>query len=129
MIGLEREDGTVLAVYCHWDGYPSHNGRILRDHYDAEKTEQLLRLGNVSILHKNIGVAHEFDARPIDACTFYGRDRGEDGQHAMCYNNAEEYMQEGGHEYMYLLCTNGVWYVNDLILTVLDALGMEEGTF
>ena len=32
-IALEYADGTVHQVYCHWDGYLEHNGRILQEHY------------------------------------------------------------------------------------------------
>ena len=31
--GIENENGRVSAIYCHWDGYPEHNGRILKEHY------------------------------------------------------------------------------------------------
>ena len=30
-IALEYADGTVEQVYCHWDGYVSHNGLILSE--------------------------------------------------------------------------------------------------
>ena len=37
-IGLQHEDGTITAIYCHWDGTIEHNGRILVDHYgDVER--------------------------------------------------------------------------------------------
>ena len=32
-IGLEYPDGTVRGIYCHWDGYPDNNGKILVEHY------------------------------------------------------------------------------------------------
>ena len=32
-IAMRYPDGHVKAVYAHWDGYPSHNGKILLEHY------------------------------------------------------------------------------------------------
>ena len=48
-IGIENEDGTVSSVYCHWDGYPSGNGRTLVEYYsDREKVKELIALGSIS---------------------------------------------------------------------------------
>ena len=33
-IGILRRDGTVDHIYCHWDGYPEHNGSILFNEYN-----------------------------------------------------------------------------------------------
>lgn len=72
--------GGWLRVYCHWDGYPDHHGPILLDHYwDQAKIDALLALGDLSSLGGEIGQKHAFDTRPDDACTAYGRDRGETG--------------------------------------------------
>jgi hypothetical protein len=50
-IALEFADGTVEQVYCHWDGYLEHNGKILAAHYmDPFKVKQLLALGGFSSL-------------------------------------------------------------------------------
>ena len=32
-IALEFADGTIGQVYCHWDGYLQHNGRMLLANY------------------------------------------------------------------------------------------------
>ena len=51
MIGKLYENGTVRAVYCHHDGYPSYVGDKLFNHYqDDKKIEKLLALGNMSSL-------------------------------------------------------------------------------
>lgn len=50
-IGIMDEDGAVVSIYCHHDGYPSHVGRMLRDHYgDEPKVRRLMELGDVSSL-------------------------------------------------------------------------------
>ena len=42
-IAIEDQDGTVRSIYCHWDGYPSHHGPILLEHYTTqEKVESLI---------------------------------------------------------------------------------------
>ena len=92
-IALEYADGTVGQVYCHWDGYLENNGMILYKHYvDPFKTRELMDLGDISSLGKNIGEQHPFSphfdegsriaydlAQAQGATTFYGRDRGEKG--------------------------------------------------
>lgn len=84
-IGYRTPDGRIVAVYCHWDGYPSYNGRILHNFYqEARKIAQLIGYGDISSLGAEFGEQHDFNER-IDAdeykdtrCTFYTRDRGEE---------------------------------------------------
>ena len=48
-IGLELQDGSVLSVYHHWDGYPSWLGRILTNHYNTkESVSDLIDGGDMS---------------------------------------------------------------------------------
>ena len=77
-IGILENDGSVTSIYCHWNGYISHNGRILREHYKTEeKVRELISLGDLSSLGEKIGTKHDFNDRPDKECNFYGRDRGE----------------------------------------------------
>ena len=56
LIALKQTDGTVKSIYCHWDGYVSHNGRLLIEHYATpEAVEELLALGPLSALHRPRG--------------------------------------------------------------------------
>lgn len=129
-IALEYADGTVDQIYCHWDGYLDNNGVILREHYmDPFKVQRLMDLGDLSSLGPNIGDKHDFDC-PADikygtpeyeawssakqeVCTFYGRDRGEDGVGAKRFKNFEEYAREHQREeYEYILRKDGKWYVD-----------------
>ena len=51
MIGMVEADDSVSAIYCHWDGYLSHNGDLLDKHYDSDvKVAELLALGDLSTL-------------------------------------------------------------------------------
>ena len=77
-IGLRNLDGTIDHIYCHWDGYPEYNGRILTEHYkDIDKVKELLKLGNLSVLGNEIGEKQDFNNRTDGWCLAYGRDRGE----------------------------------------------------
>lgn len=116
-IGIELQNGKIEAVYCHWDGYLSNNGRILLDHYDREKTLALVALGGLSSLKPEIGEQHDFDDRS-DAtsgwCRFYGRDRGETGNESRMFNDMYDYVRnfESGAEYHYVLRLSGIWQVS-----------------
>lgn len=135
-IALEFADGTVGQVYCHWDGYLEHNGRILVEHYmDPFKLRQLIDLGDLSSLHANIGEKHDFNDRYEDGCTFYGRDRGETGIDARYFKDYADYRANcQGEEFDYILRNvNGiaVWYVrcyntNDQWVVMAEAFKLQE---
>lgn len=52
-IGIEGEDGRILAVYCHWDGYPEGVGRCL-SRYTREKTGKLISGGSLSYVGETL---------------------------------------------------------------------------
>jgi len=112
-IALEFADGTVGQIYCHWDGYLSHNGKILSQYYsDPFVLQKLIDLGDLSVLAPDIGTKHDFDDRVEGICKFYGRDRGETGIDARYFKDFADYA--GNHqeeEYEYILRTDGKWYV------------------
>ena len=127
-IALEFADGTVEQVYCHYDGYLSHNGKILLQHwFDPFKLQQLIDLGNLSSLGKEIGVKHPFDnpgqygsteyiafkAKYGDMCLFYGRDRSDvEFVNKMKFKDFADYKaNHEEQEYEYILRTDGKWYV------------------
>lgn len=114
-IALEYADGTVDQVYCHWDGYIEHNGKILFQHYqDPFKVQKLIDLGDVSSLGSDIGEAHDFDDRSQtgEVTTFYGRDRGETGTEARRFRDFQDYVDNHQYEeYEYILRRDGNWYV------------------
>mgnify|MGYP000010367979 FL=1 len=88
-IAMKKPEGGVIGIYCHWDGYPDHNGQILNEHYaDTDRIAKLIDLGDLSSLGPELGQAHNFDAKYSDEpeldlhddwCMAYGRDRGEVG--------------------------------------------------
>jgi hypothetical protein len=77
-IGVRNLDSSVDYIYCHFDGYPEHNGAILTEHYsNINRVNELLNLGDLSVLGKFIGEKMDFNKRVQDTCLAYGRDRGE----------------------------------------------------
>jgi hypothetical protein len=128
-IALEFADGTVEQVYCHWDGYLEHNGKILFENYSNPFIlRDLIDLGDLSSLRPTIGTKHAFSQFDLpkeeveafvklteDMCTFYGRDRGEDGAGAKKFKDFEDYKANHQYEeYEYILRNvNGVatWFV------------------
>ena len=114
-IALEFADGTVQQVYCHWDGYLDHNGKILFEHYkDPFKLRDLIDLGDISSLAPSIDKpkGHSFD-KSVDGYTvFYARDRGEELR-VNKFRDFEDYKANHQYEeYEYILRTDGNWYVS-----------------
>lgn len=35
-IGYKAADGKVITIYSHFDGYPSHVGKILKEHHSSD---------------------------------------------------------------------------------------------
>ena len=118
-------NGRVNSIYCHWDGYPQHNGDILLKHYDTAKTLALIAEGDVSSLGPQIGEKHAFSSvgmpedqreafeqQTRDWCTFYGRDRDEVGVGSRWSDTWEQFLEQSygcNAEYYYII-RDGVWY-------------------
>jgi|688.fasta_scaffold151017_2 hypothetical protein len=122
------KNGKVYSVYCHWDGYPENNGRILLDNYNTfKKVKELISFGSISSLGIEIGEKHPFDrynysrdsnmtAEQIrkleNMTTFYGRDREEknvDAREFEDYLSYYKYYYDCGVEFFYVF-TDGEWY-------------------
>ena len=111
-IGVMHGD-KCKSVYCHWDGYLDHNGRILLEHYDSSKANHLVSLGDLSALAPDIGEKHNFDGNDHPQwCMFYGRDRGELGTEFKVDQTFAEFLERAdgcGAEYYYIM-QDGTWY-------------------
>jgi hypothetical protein len=124
MIAIRNLNGTVRAIYCHWDGYPEHNGKILVNHYsDVNRVNALLDLGDISFLGPELGEKHDFDSPDRTVVTAYGRDREEDDTEAREYEDLVTAVKRAGQEYNYLFADND-WYLvkKDGSLTQVRAL-------
>ena len=104
MIGMLRDDGTVRAIYSHWDGYPAHVGILLKTFYDtADAVSELLDRGDVSSLGST-----------LEETNFYS-DRGEEDAFAKEFKDVTEavqYYTECWCDYFYVY-EDGIWMVRD----------------
>jgi hypothetical protein len=51
LIGINLNNGITKIIYCHWDGYPEHNGQLLVNNYTSPSAVfELLGLGDLSTL-------------------------------------------------------------------------------
>jgi len=130
-IALEFADGTIGQVYCHWDGYLVHNGKILLENYSNPFIlRDLIDLGSLSSLRPQIGTKHAFSHYDVEGmaldefyklygnmCTFYGRDRGEGQSDARYFKDFADFKANcQQEEYDYILRNvDGVatWFVSD----------------
>jgi hypothetical protein len=102
-IGVANGNGSVTAIYCHWDGYIEGVGQTLVQHYnDVYHASELLDMGNASSLDDN-----------LYSSVFYCRDRNEDefDTQAQFFSSVGEfldYYSQSGCEYFYLF-TNDQW--------------------
>ena len=91
-IGLELSDGSILSVYCHWDGYPEFNGVKLQEHFNSyDAAAELIDGGDVSALWTNEGWNKEYLADREDYAYLF-----KDGEW-VCYDTkswSETYQQQ-----------------------------------
>ncbi|NJO50835.1 MAG: hypothetical protein HC840_16860 [Leptolyngbyaceae cyanobacterium RM2_2_4] len=117
-ISVEFPDKTYKTIYCHWDGYPSHNGVVLHNHYgDFERAKSLVEMGDMSFLDIT-----------LEKSTFYHRDRQED-LNVTAHTNWDELQDflDGNYHYVFdyekklWLCDAGEGYE-----TIPDAVKTDE---
>ena len=115
------DEKGVEAIYCHYDGYLSNNGKILDQHYaDEDKVNELLAHGDVSTLDENIGEKINFGDIKLRAknkqCMFYARDRGEKYKEATQLKDESALLEfafeKCDAEVVYMFAF-GSWYVYD----------------
>ena len=106
-VSIQLKNRKIKSIFVHWDGYLSGVGKDLLNFYNTEeKLNELLELGNLSVLGTSIGKKvdfNKFDSRENKQCLAYGRDRGEDESEAI-----EHLDSEYEREYNYLF-KNGIW--------------------
>jgi len=127
-IGIEKANGTVDAVYCHFDGYIEGVGRTLFANYTTfRKTEKLIKGGSMSSL-----------GNTAEHTSYYNKSGSEEAENDVENYSKEELFQvfeKVGIEYFYLY-SNGVWYVAQnekdgwkRLDTYFDSLDIEEGEY
>lgn len=111
-IAIETPEGIVKSIYCHWDGYPQHNGRILQEHYqDRKKVEDLIELGSISSLQEEVHPTgpHSFEKPQDGIVVAYHRDRGEPLSKARIDVDKRAYFKSDIEEFGYLFTKEGDW--------------------
>jgi hypothetical protein len=112
-IGMEQEGGKVKSIYCHFDGYPSHVGRILNESFkDHDKVKALIELGDISYLEGEIEPTgpHSFASPQEGVTVAYHRDRGEDLQ--FNYDSSvPAFFASQSESYIYMFTQEGEWLV------------------
>jgi hypothetical protein len=120
-IAIENQDGTVTSIYCHWDGYISGVGKILKKWYTTPtKVEALIELGDISSL----------DMTPMSTVAF-ARDRGEDFKQTT-FDNVPTLFEDGfilGAQFIYCFTKEGRWLVSDGGPVVDLEIEIEEGCY
>ena len=125
-IGYELPDHTVVSVYCHYDGYVEHNGRVLVEHYtDRDAVKELIDGGSMSSLRtthlwvtaavrdQDGQIARDMDGNWVysptrDPQPLYHTERGEELN--VEHTSFDEFVSgNSGEEYAYLFDLNSNW--------------------
>jgi hypothetical protein len=111
-IAIQNADNTVTGIYCHWDGYLEHNGKILASSYTTEAAvRELIALGDLSILGETVGSRQNFDNPVKGTCVAYGRDRNETGVDAATFDSHADLLESFGQGFDYLFVPGEGWSV------------------
>ena len=105
-IGIELSDGSILSVYCHWDGYPEFNGVKLVEHFNSrDAVTELIDGGDISALWTNAGWNNETlpETGPL-----YFSSRGENCPPRLDADLCDYLLAVNAEEYHYLF-RSGKW--------------------
>ena len=97
-IAYEQADGKVIVTYCHYDGYPEYNGRIINKYYNNKaKAKELANVGYLSGLKSTIAESiedrvHEDKPKVYDNIRQYLNDVNWDIEFAYLYSNEQWYI-------------------------------------
>ena len=124
LIGVQQQDGTVKAIYCHWDGYPEGVGLMLETFYgNPDDANKLIEMGNMSVIGATIGTQTNGAGHTGGAqCVFYGRDLGESDQQATVYDSFDEFeasMDNWGVDYAYFM-KDDFWVAYQIVYPTYD---------
>lgn len=114
LIAKQIAEDKFRTIYCHWDGYLDHNGRVLLDHYNTpEKLDELLALGPISFLAPKLNpdpnMPHTFENPQQDVVQAYARDRGEEFHPAVELSFDELMDDRAWADYVYIFDQEGKW--------------------
>jgi len=126
-IAMKQKDGSVKAVYCHWDGHIETAGKTLLEKYNTEKrVTKLISLGSISSLRDKLSTKklHSFDVPQPNVTIAYHRDRGESLQHYVATSVSGWCKSTSKHQDYNYIFIDGEWNLvqNSGKLTLLKTL-------
>jgi len=105
-IGIQLANGSILSVYCHWDGYPEFNGVKLVEHFNSyEKAAELIDGGDISALWTNAGWQNE--TLPTTGPLYYSQ-RGDNSPPRLDADLCEYLLPDNSEEFAYVF-RSGEW--------------------
>ena len=109
-IGVQLADGSILSIYCHYDGYPEFNGVKLVEHFNSrDAATELIDGGDISCLWTNAGWNNE--VLPATAPLYYSSRLPSDNTEPRYDMSLGTYLANG-EEYAYLFA-NDKWVCYD----------------
>ena len=106
--GIVQEDGSILSVYHHWDGYPQWLGVHLVNNYNTEeKIRAVMADGDMSTLESS----QDWNRKDLNPKRpLYYKERGENTPATVSGNKYHFFnlTRNCGGEYAYLF-ENGKW--------------------
>jgi len=116
-IGVQMPNGSIEAVYCHFDGYPRGVGHTLHTYHNSlQAAASILELGDLSYLAEKLAPepsqVHKFGLPVPGVTVAYMRDRGETGLEARTFPDIKTFTQaakDSWAEYIYLF-RDGAWF-------------------
>lgn len=136
-IAMLQSDGSIKSIYCHWDGYYGHNGKILLEHYTTdEKVSELIALGSISSLGEHVNPLpsapeampfykdkprilseneHCYETPQKGVVVAYHRDRDENFEQNICniYESLDKFTTAGEFISYCYLWKDGKWFTSD----------------
>ena len=115
-IGLKGRNGTVVAIRCHFEGYPSGVGLCLyRSYATEERVRALVELGEIYSIGPYLSKDElPKDANPDDIVDAYCFDQNNQITHIVVFPNKKRYtesaLDELNADYLYLF-EDGRWMV------------------
>jgi hypothetical protein len=107
-IGVQLKDGSVLSVYCHWDGYPEWNGKKLKEHFNSyEQAAELIDGGDISSLWTD----KDWEQKEMQSRPLYYAERGEEDTEPNLDNSLQAFIKgvnDSWADYAYLFA-DGEW--------------------
>lgn len=118
MIGLREQDGSILAIPCQHDCYPTGAGMVLYLYYtDETRVRKLLALGEIANVRPRMEKSEPIPPNGNDGVVFaYHRDGDSPYFSPEKYKDRKDFLNpktNHGADYCYLF-EDDIWYVGDV---------------